>query len=484
MTDPDLLSEDEARATRDLVIKSKLHEEARLQQQFYTYFPDEGPLSRAHYLKHMEFFAAGAEFNERLFLAANRTGKSQSGAFEASCHLTGLYPSWWGGRRFIEPIEMWACGTTSETTREIVQGKLLGPHDRLGAGMVPSHLILDTTRRTHGLPGSIESAYIRHASGGKSLLGFKTYEQGRKSYEGTGKHVIWCDEEPPQDVYTECLYRTLTTQGIMFVTFTPLQGMSAVVRSFLEPSEESRDVKMYVQAGWDDVPHLDEKMKRQILATTPPFQIAARTKGEPSLGAGAIYPITESDIVVPARVYPDSWPKVYGMDVGWNRTAVVWAAQEVGTGILYVYDEHYMGQGEPPSHAMAIRARGEWIEGVIDPAANGRSQKDGSRLIDAYQSLGLKITPADHAVEAGLQTVWTLLISGRLKIGENCRNLLREFRGYCRDEEGKIVKGHDHACDALRYLVMSGREKMHPRPKLKSDREPEPPRRGETWMAG
>jgi terminase large subunit-like protein len=40
---------------------------------------------------------------------------------------------------------------------------------------------------------------------GVSYLGFKSYDQGRRKFQGTGKHVIWLDEEPPADVYEECL---------------------------------------------------------------------------------------------------------------------------------------------------------------------------------------------------------------------------------------------------------------------------------------
>lgn len=483
MSDADLMNDDEEAKHLAFMAAIRAQQDARYTQKFYTYFPDEGQYARAKYAKHMEFFAAGAEFSERLFMAGNRVGKTDAGSFEATCHLTGLYPPWWEGRRFTEPIEMWACGTTSETTRDIIQAKLLGPHDKPGTGMIPSHLILESTRRPHGLPGSIESAYIRHVTGGKSLLGLKTYEQGRKSFEGTAKHVIWDDEEPPQDVYQEQLLRTLTTHGVVFVTFTPLQGMSEVVTGFVEPTDAARDVKVYVQAGWDDVPHLDEAMKRQILATMLPYQIAARTKGEPSLGSGAIFPISEADLMVPPRDFPNYlWPKAYGMDVGWNRTANIWGALEVQTDILYLFDEHYLGQGEPPSHAMAIRARGDWIKGLIDPAANGRSQADGKKLLDQYRALGLDLTPADNAVEAGILCVWTRMITGRLKITANCANWFREFRKWHRDEKGQIVKGNDHLMAATRYLLMGFHDVMAVQQKKKTDRQREPGPRG-TWMA-
>jgi phage terminase large subunit-like protein len=443
--------------------------------KFGQYFTDTGQFPRSAYLKQLEFFDAGARFKERLFMAANRVGKSEGGAYETTCHLTGNYPHWWTGRRFDGPVEAWACGTNSETTRDIVQTKLFGPADQIGVwagGMVPANLVSKHTRRSHGLANSLESVWIKHVSGGLSVVGLKTYEQGRKSFEGTAKHIIWCDEEPPADCYTEMLYRTLTTSGLVMTTFTPLQGMSEVVTGFLEPSEEARPHKFYIQAGWKDVPHLSESDQRALIATTPPYQIKARTEGEPVLGSGAIYPIAEADIIVPTRAIDDTWRRVYGMDVGWNRTAVIWAAQNPGTGGYELCDEHYMGQGEPPSHAAAIKARGDWMQGVIDPASRGRSQKDGTKLVEEYRGLGLKLQLADNAIEAGLMLTWTLLITGRLKVQAHLANWLSEFRKYHRDEKGHIVKANDHLMDATRYLVLSGEPFLLVKPKPAAVSEP------------
>ena len=458
--------------------------ERRAQYLYRQMFLDTGACARHKYAKHLEFFRAGADNKERLFMAANRVGKSNAGAYEVTAHLTGLYPSWWQGRRFDGPVEVWACGTNSQTTRDIVQAKLLGPVHAPRTGMIQAHLIHSTTPSRHGIAGSIETAMIRHVSGGLSMLGLKTYEQGRASFEGTEKHVVWDDEEPPSDVYTEQLYRTLTTHGITLVTFTPLQGMSDVVRGFMEPSEAgSGSSKWYIQAGWQDVPHLDADEQRTIIATTPPYQVAARTTGEPALGAGAIYPIPESEILVPTRTIPDTWRRVYALDVGWSKTAAIWGAEIPGTQNIELYDEHYQGQGEPASHAAAIRARGERLCGVIDPASLGSSQMDGRTLIEVYRSLGLQLYPAVNAVEAGLIAVWDLLVSGRLKVQEHLHAWRSEFRQYHRDENGKIVKSHDHLMDAMRYLVMSGRTYLTLRMAAKPMWTPPPIRPSrDSWM--
>jgi len=449
----------------------------RARRRIDRFFLDEGPTRRELYPRQMEFFKLGASFKERLFMAANRVGKSEAGAYEVACHLTGKYPSWWEGRRFNRPVEVWACGTNSETTRDIVQVKLLGRIDAVGTGMIPGDLIENPTPRRSGLAGALEGCGVRHVSGGLSTLNLKTYEQGRSSFEGTSKDVIWDDEEPPLDVYTEQLFRTVTTKGITLITFTPLQGMSDVVKAFLEPeTDAAAEVKTYIQAGWNDVPHLDEGEKKAIIASIPPYQVAARTKGEPALGVGAIYPISESEITVPDFEIPKFWPRAYALDVGWNRTACLWGAKNPGSGQVVLYSEHYQGQGEPASHAAAIKARGEWIPGVVDPASVGSSVIDGRAVRDVYNKLGLQLSDADNSVEAGIIAVWQLLISGRLKVMESLQNWFREFRKYHRDDKGlgKIVKKDDHLMDCTRYLVMSGMRLMKVEPQAELSMGPPP----------
>lgn len=187
------------------------------------------------YPKHKQFMAAGAEHRERLMIAANRVGKTQMAGFETALHLTGLYDDyapWWEGRRFDHPVKCWAAGDTSKTTRDILQVALLGEPGRHGAGMIPGHLI-DRTPAKQGLPDAIEAIYVKHASGGLSVVQLKSYDQRREAFQGTAQDLIWLDEEPPEDIYAECLLRTMTTNGLIMLTFTPLMGMTPLVLSFL-----------------------------------------------------------------------------------------------------------------------------------------------------------------------------------------------------------------------------------------------------------
>lgn len=407
-------------------------------------------------------------------MAANRIGKTEgAGGYEMALHLTGLYPDWWTGKRFNRPISAWAAGDTSKTVKEIIQFKLLGKFTEFGTGLIPQDLIVKTTTKL-GTAEAVDTIYVKHKSGGVSELALKSYDQRRISFQGTEKDVIWLDEEPPLDIYIECLTRTMDTtgsgknDGIIMLTFTPLMGMSETVLSFLqggEVKEQQDGQKAVVTAGWDDVPHLTEDAKKALLESIPPFQRDARSKGIPQLGAGAIYPIPESDILVDDFKIPEHWPQAFGMDVGWNRTAAVWAAWNRETDTVYLFNEHYRGQAEPSIHTQSIRARGEWVPGVIDPASRGRNQKDGQQLIQQYKDLGLDLEFAFNGVESGLYEVWQRLSTGRLKVFRSLSNWLTEYRLYRRDEKGQVVKSNDHIMDATRYLIMSGLERAITKPK-------------------
>ena len=112
-------------------------------------------------------------------------------------------------------------------------------------------------------------------------------------------------------------------------------------------------MRRVVFATWDDVPHLTEAMKQSQLATMDPHLRDARTRGIPFLGSGAVYPVPTDVIEIRPFAIPDHWPRGFGMDVGWNRTAAIWGALDPANDILYLYDEHYVAEENPNVHADA-----------------------------------------------------------------------------------------------------------------------------------
>jgi hypothetical protein len=221
-------------------------------------------------------------------------------------------------------------------------------------------------------------------------------------------------------------------------------------------TEELRKSLHVTFMGWEDTPHLDADAKATLTSGYLPHEIGARTRGEPSLGAGAIYPIAYTQIICDPFEIPAYWKRGYGMDVGWNRTAASFFALDGDADVLYLYAEYYRAQAEPSIHAAAILAHGRWMTGSIDPASRGRSQVDGEQLFSTYTQLGLNITPANNSREAGILEVWQRLSTGRLKVFSNCQNWIKEYRFYRRDDKGQIVKKADHLMDSTRYHVVSG----------------------------
>ena len=410
------------------------------------------------------------------------------GGYEMTLHLTGRYPPWWNGRRFDRPIVAWAAGDTGKTVREIVQKKLLGPFHSMGTGLIPKKDIIKTTPKA-GVPEAVDTVQVQHYDefgnpDGISTLNLKSYDQKRISFQGTEIDVFWLVEEPPLGIYSECLLRTMTNKGIVMCTFTPLEGLSETVMHFLEGGliEEKDDGSKFVlMATWDHAPHLSAAEKEELWKEIPPYQRDARSKGIPQLGSGAIYPFPESDLSIQDFPVPDHWPRFFGMDVGWKRTAVGWYAWDRENDIVYRIGEHYRGEAEPVVHAQAIKSRGDWIPGVLDPAARGRSQIDGLQLYQMYVDLGLNLDFATNGVESGIYEVWQRMSSGRFKVFKSCQNWFFEFRLYRRDEKGRIVKKDDHAMDEMRYAIVSGIKRAI----VKPVEQPESESRGDSggsWM--
>lgn len=442
-------------------------------QQYHHYnklgftFPDTGPYARDLYPKHLEFFKAGAKHRFRMLSGGNGSGKSFSMAYELSLHATGLYPDWWQGKRAKKPQTIWIVAESAALYRDSLQKLLFGnPGEEVGTGLIPKDCIVSTGAMP-GVTGAIGSALIKHASGHVVSIVLKTFDMRRENLQAANVDVIAFDEEPPEDVYEECVMRTRGTKtkepGFVMLAFTPLKGLTSVVLQYLPNGVFPKDGLIsekpdyYVcRISWDDAPHLTEKDKEALISSIAPNLRDARTKGVPALGSGRVYPIHEDDIVVNFLKIAPHWPRAYGLDFGWNRTAAVWGAKDPETSIIYLYGEYYKGEMAPYQHAYNIKGRGAWIPGISDPRGDKSSERDGSKLIDEYRSLGLELEPGDNAIQSGVARTLNLLECGLLKVTYNLEHWLEEFRVYRYDsrDPNKIARNqNDHLMDATRYLI-------------------------------
>ena len=442
------------------------------------------------YDKQLAFLNAGATQRVRAFMAGNRCGKTYAGSMEGAMHLTGIYPTWWKGKRFDKPIKAWAGSDTTESTRDILQEAYLGGKNEEdhGTGTIPKENIVKLTKR-QGVADAVDTIWVRHSSGGLSEITFKSYDQGRKKWQGTNRDFIQLDEEPPTDIWAEAFTRTMNVKGLIVITFTPLNGLTEICEQIMAgrrevtlPSGKKQAVELgFYQAGWADAPYLTEDDMAQLLAGIPTYEVEARMRGIPSAGRGRVYPYREEDISCEPFPIPSTWQIAFGLDFGLLNTAAVFGAYDENTGIWYIYDEYKAGcdiQNDSGTtgdtmvvedHATALKIMGaDKFNGVCDPAGRQR-ESDGVALMDKYTDAPnlLSLTTADNAVSAGLATCNTAFKTGRLKIFTTCRRTLNELSKYSRDDKGNIKKKDDHLMDSMRYLIVSGQ----PVAKLKDFRE-------------
>src|ERR1700735_1815510 len=205
---------------------------ARVERELQTRQSQRQLINYRPYAKQKEFHAAGSWARQRLPMAANQVGKTLAAGFELAMHSTGIYPQWWTGRRWERPIVGWASGVTGESTRDNPQRILLGRPGAWGTGAIPKADIVDTSS-SRGLADAVDTIRVRHLSGDVSTIQLKSYEKGREKWQGETLDFVWFDEEPPSDIYTEGLTRTNATGGMTLITFTPLLGMTYVVKRFL-----------------------------------------------------------------------------------------------------------------------------------------------------------------------------------------------------------------------------------------------------------
>lgn len=412
------------------------------------------------YKKQEDFHAAGVTHRERLLMAGNQIGKSLSGSMEVAMHLTGLYPDWWQGRRWNRPTRWWVAGVTGESTRDNPQRLLVGqPQDASarGTGAVPKGRLMDCTL-ARGIPDALDSILVRHVSGGVSTLLFKSYEKGREKWQGDTLDGLWFDEEPDADIYTEGLTRTNATGGIVFMTFTPLKGVSDVVKRFLMEDNPDRHV---TQMTIDDAEHYSAEERARIIASYPPHEREARVKGIPILGSGRVFPVEEAVLAEDAISIPKEWPRIVGLDIGWDHpTAAVWLAWDRDNDIVHVTDAYRLREATPVVHAAAIKARGAWIPVAWPHDGLAHDKGSGEVIAEQYRAQGVAMLSeratwddGSNGVEAGLFEMLDRMQTGRWRVAKHLNDWWEEFRLYHRDK-GRVVKEGDDLMSASRYGLM------------------------------
>jgi phage terminase large subunit-like protein len=417
------------------------------------------------YPKQMNFFSLGKEKRERLLMGGNQVGKTEGGAFEVTCHLTGIYPEWWPGIRWNTPTRGWICGESSEVVRDVQQRKLCGEpgvDEAFGTGMIPKDLLIDKSM-SRGIADAYNTIFVKHVSGGTSLARFKSYEQGPRKFQGESLHWGWNDEEPPPEVYDEILTR-LVNGGRLFTTFTPLRGRSRVVLRFLEGGSKDR---AYVMLSLSEVTHFTEDEKKRRIAGYEGHLRDAREKGIPALGEGAIYTFDESLITEPQIIeIPMHWVKLWGIDFGIGHPfAAALGCWDRDLDIIHIIHAFKQAGMLPLVNAAAIRniAAGVPVAWPHDGHQRQQGSDTAEELAAVYRRHKLNML-ADHATfegggysrEAAVLEIEERSKTGRFKVAAHLVEWFEEFRVYHR-AKGLIVRQEDDIMSATEKIIMAKR---------------------------
>lgn len=425
------------------------------------------------YVKQAEFHANGAKFRERLLMAGNQLGKTWSAGFETAMHLTGRYPDWWKGRVFDKQVMAWAAGVTGEVTRDTAQRVLLGRFNSIGTGAIPRDAIKSKTMK-RGVADAVDTVVVTFGGGGdvqagESLIGFKSYDQGREKFQGETLDVVWLDEEPDEDIYTEALTRTNATGGMVYMTFTPLKGMTGTVKRFLLDKPAGTCVTTMTI---EDAEHYTPEQRAAIIASYPAHEREARTKGIPTLGSGRIFPVADDVISIAPFEIPHHWPQIGGIDFGWDHpSAATRLAWDRENDVIYVVAGHRQKEQTPLMFAATVKPWGDWLPWAWPHDGLQHDKGSGQALRDQYAAQGLamladKATPppvdgeeegsGGNGVEAGLVEMLDRMQTGRWKVFSNLTDWFEEFRMYHR-KDGKVVKLDDDLISSSRYAYMMRR---------------------------
>jgi phage terminase large subunit-like protein len=416
--------------------------------------------SYAPYAYQREFHAAGAQHPERLLMAGNRVGKTHGACAEDACHLSGLYPDWWEGKRFPRAIKAWVVSITNETSRDILQAELLG--EPIGTGMIPFDRIEDVTYRQAGIGNVVDSVAVKHAEGGISSATFRNYEQGWRKFQGTAMDVIHMDEEPDDfKLYTECRTRIVTRGGVMYTTMTPLLGETTLVQRFKEYVPGT----FMLTASMAECPHLEGRID-DILAQFPAHERDARMNGQPIVGEGRVFAYPDGDIVSPPISIPDHWARIVGIDFGINKDhqqACAWLAHDRDTDTVYLYDEYKAPEHSIVSQCDVLKMKGKWIPVAWPHDGAHREKSSGIELRNHFleRDVSMISMPACYSSDRlGAQPVEPIVAelcerieSSRFKVFPQCRKFLDEFRGLHR-KNGVIQQVRDDLVKAVFCALM------------------------------
>ena len=430
-----------------------------------------------------KFFETGKDYPRRGLIASNRSGKTVCSTIETAYHLTGRYPKGWKGRIFEGSILCMCSGESWSQVAKTLQAKLLGCDDakqeyKLGTGAIPRDCIDEKSIRTDG--ANILSCEIFNAFGGKSKVFFSNYTQQVKDLQGFELDLVVLDEQPPDDTFSELVTRTAARKGMVICSFTPLKGMSGLVRKFWDNIEGYT----HVRVRWDDVPFVNEwgedffsqKERDQLSRDYMPWERECRMNGIPLVGKGVVFPMltwpTYKSTDIDLKNDPNL-ERLISFDLGIKNdpTVISFFFRNPVEEIMYLHRQVTVEQGATPDdyvhYLMDRESKGVPIALPHDATQAGRYTLTEQSVREVFEDnyglnciAGAMMNPANDQGKVtmfkayGINVIRLGMERGTFMINESCTEFLDEARNYAIDENGKFIGNDDHI-DSARIGVLA-----------------------------
>jgi phage terminase large subunit-like protein len=454
--------------------------ERRASDPLYTWQPHQ---------KQQEFIDSvlGHDCFENWALWANRAGKSDAGAFcgskMARFGIDPRHPSI--GPSIVawdRATSGWVVSLDTPASRDVIQPKYFDN------GFVPgssTHAPFIPDREIQEWRAGDQILKLKNGS----IIGFKSCESGRKKFQGVERDWVHFDEEPPQEIYSECTIRIGAGKRLrIFGTCTLLPpegilgGVTWVYTCIAKPVLDGKlSTARIFQASIYDNPHLPKEDIALLEAKYPEGSVERRIRllGEllPGLSGARAYGAFIYNLHVhPLPPLEPRRPLCWTMD--FNVEPMVSLVGQRAGRVFRIYRELILDEGnitdmakwfrqEYPSHRAEL-----WIYG--DQTGTNRSGQTAQSYYDLIRAelrsypvpYKVKLPPKNPSQPDRINAVNRALKDENGEIGveidPSCEELIADLEGVLRDRKGGIEKTYNskdpyfrrtHTSDAFGYWV-------------------------------
>lgn len=370
-----------------------------------------------------------------VWFAGNRGGKTTGGGAQSAQLMLGTHPVFSpkseycpsGNGRVPVPNHGWVVSLDFAGVRDITWPELLRwlPRDSIKEIRMADRIII-----------------LKNGS----TAGFKSTDSGREKFQGTSRNWIWIDEEPPEDIWTECKMRIMDCDGIMYLTMTPVDGMTWVYDGLYQQKNNPKlDIGVIVSSVFDN-PYLNKSVVEEIGQGLTEQEKQIRFYGRFVQLAGLIYPTYDehAHIIDDFPIDFEAGINVVAVDAHISKaTAVVWMHIN-RDGDHYVYRTMKIsGQGREIAQNIRIKTGlGEKIKySLYDPSTPGFKDAQniyGTNLTEQFYKEGVILQPGIKDVDNGIRMIRELLGDPNDKMGTSPVRL-KIFKS-CADDGNKANK--------------------------------------------